>query len=243
MGMNRVRRSLRSIGFLALAVAGLASEAAAGIITVPPSLGPGDSYRLVFITSTTDSASSSTISDYNSFAATAADSVTALMDLPATWSAIVSTSTESALSNIGGASDVPIFLLDGDEAAAGTASLFSGTLLNPIDIDENGKALPGGSKVWTGSNADGSAATGYLGSSDPEYGIDSDTSSLWIADGTSVSNSVGHNLYVISSVLTIAGTQQNDPGGASIPEPSTIGLAALGGAVLLLARRRAKASA
>ena len=245
MGIDRVRFSSVSLGFFVLAVFALASQAAAAVVTIPPSLGPGDSYRLVFITSTTDSASNSSISSYNTFATQSADSVTALMNLPATWSAIVSTSTESALTNIGGDSDIPIFLLDGDEVATGTAGLFGGTLLEPIDIDENGKTLPSSSKVWTGTNSDGSIATGYLGSNNPEYGLDSATSSLWIADGTGTTNSTTHDLYVISSVLTIAGGQGNtgDPGGASIPEPGTIGLAVLGGAALFFARRRAKAIA
>ncbi len=238
MRMDRVLSATRVFGFLSLAAWGCVSPCSASIITVPPSLSPGDQYRLVFITSTTDSASSSSISDYNNFVTSVADSVAALLDFPATWTAIVSTSTQSALTNIGGDSNVPIFLLDGDEVAAGTTGLFSATLFNPIDLDENGKTLPSGSKVWTGSTSSGGIGSDPLGSSTPEYGIDSDTSSLWIADGTSITNSTDHNLYAISSILTIAG----DPP-ASIPEPSTLGLAVLGGAVLLLVRRRVRTPA
>ena len=59
---------------LAVAVAGIASRSDAAIITVPPGLNPGDTYRLVFVTSLTRDAVSSDIGVYNDFVSTAAAS-------------------------------------------------------------------------------------------------------------------------------------------------------------------------
>jgi hypothetical protein len=231
----RLLLSARPLGLLVLAVMGFASRSAASIITVPPGLSVGDTYQLVFITSTTDAATSSNIADYNAFVTGVAAPVTAALALlgdSVTWTAIVSTATVSAAANIGTSTD-EIYLLNGNEVADGTAGLFSGSLDNAIDIDENGATKPAGALVWTGSTSSGGIApgNGALGSTKPEQGVDSDTNSSWIQNGTATSPDTSHDLYAISSVLTV-------PDPPSVPEPSTIGMAALGGMLLFLARRR-----
>jgi hypothetical protein len=126
---------------LVLAVVGIASRLNAGtVVVVPPGLSLGDTYRLVFVTSAVTDATSTDISYYNNFVTTAADAVPALAALGATWTAIASTETVSAATNIG-VSTSGIYSLNGLEVAAGTAALFNTVitpLLSPIDIDQNG---------------------------------------------------------------------------------------------------------
>jgi hypothetical protein len=239
MGIRSALASARIL--LVFAVLGLASRSMASVITVPPSLTAGDTYRLVFVTSGTYSASSSSLATYNGDVTSEANGVAALLSLGATWTAIASTATEDALDNISGSSSAPIFLLNGNEVAGSLTSLFGGTLMNAVQISQNGNALPSGSKVWTGTTSSGTADAGHtLGSTDPEQGLDSSTTGTWLQDVASVGFDNGHDLYAISSVLTVP---DGDP--ASVPEPSTVATAVLGGAVLLLAWkcRRAPAAA
>lgn len=107
-------------------------------------------------------AGSTSNSDYNNFANTEAAQNTSLPS--ATWTAIISTPSTSAVAAVCGVTcdtTVPIYLVDGTEVATSLAALFNtGTtaLLNAPDEDQFGKA--NWTKVWTGSNADGSADTG-----------------------------------------------------------------------------------
>ena len=89
--------------FALILVTGLTLQFAAGqalaIVTVPSDLNIGDQYRLVFVTSTNISATSSNISDYNAHAQSAASAVTQLNALFTTWNALASTGTVDARDN------------------------------------------------------------------------------------------------------------------------------------------------
>ena len=79
------------------------------------------------------------ISDYNTFVNTAANAAGSIVaSSGATWSVIASTYTVSALTNIGGSSSVPIYLLNGTRVATGTAELFSGNIEECICEFETG---------------------------------------------------------------------------------------------------------
>lgn len=120
---------------------------------VPTGLNPGDQYRLVFVTSTTTTATSGQISDYDQFVNDAANASGSLLEsLGATWQAIVSTSNISAANHIGTFS-VPVFLVDGVEVATGSQQLWSGQILAPISVDEQGNAAA--PFVWTGTGPNG----------------------------------------------------------------------------------------
>jgi hypothetical protein len=206
----------------------LASDAA--IVTVPAGLNPGDTYRLVFVTTDTTTATSTNIADYNAFVTSEADSVSALADLGATWTVIGSTDSVDALTNIG-ASTSGIYNLVGQEVADGTDGLFTGTFsnpANPIDIDQHGATVVEGS-VWTGTNTDGTAAVGSaLGDSDA---IDGYTTVLNFIDAGDYSTCCTHSLsvYAISSELTV---------GSATPEPTSVALSVLGGTFLLMLRKQ-----
>ncbi len=71
------------------------------MLLTPPTLGPGQQYRLVFTTASTYTATSGDIATYNNDVNTEADSITLLNSLGTTWTAIGSTSSVSAIVNIG----------------------------------------------------------------------------------------------------------------------------------------------
>ena len=190
-------------------------------------------YRLAFITDYVfayTEATSTDVSTYNQFASSSAGTNP---NLPATtWYGIVSTSTESAASNIScGAtcdSNVPIFLIDGTtEVAASTDDLFAGTIMNLIDEDEIGELHGLGAYVWTGSTATGTGEPGeQLGTSMPNTGWDFYTSDM-LSTGFIYPNTTQLPIYVISGVLTAVAT----------PEPASLALLAFGGAATGLVRR------
>jgi hypothetical protein len=202
-------------------------------VLFPAGLNPGDKYRLVFVTSTTTDATSPDISYYNSFVTNVADAVPELLALGATWTVIGSTSAVSAADNIG-ATNSGIYRLDGLEVAAGTAALwdaYSTPLMNPPSINQLGDYQV--SYVWTGTSAGGTAYSPYwLGDlyfGQTALGYSDSTDARWIIANTNTTDAYSY-LYAISSELTV--------GGGAVPEPTTIGFTALGGAFLLLALRR-----
>lgn len=221
----------KTLAVLAVAVVGIASRMDAGIITVPAGLNPGDTYRLVFVTSTTRDAASSNINDYNTFVTSAANSSPGLSALSAQWFAIASTASTDAITNIGTSpTSTGIFLLDGTKVADGTLDLFDGAILNPISIEETGSSYA--LAVWTGTQTTGVAGAWPLGNGvgAPYIGTASSSASQWIFIGRSSSDSL-EPLYAISSDITVRGA-------GAVPEPGSIALTALGGALLFFARRR-----
>jgi hypothetical protein len=216
----------------------------ASVLTTPLGLTSGDQYRIVFVTSTRTDGLSADIADYNSFVNNAAQAGSQLGSLGATWRAIASTDSVDAIVNIGGSSNVPIYLLDGTLVATGTADLFDGSIAAPIWLDENGNIQA--MNVWTGSLSDGTVNPGFgLGctlatcsqggtgiDTTPEVGVSLRADSVWLDAGPGVGSQNG-SLYGISDPITV-------PGAA--PEPSSFLL--LAGAMALLAwRRRRRASA
>jgi MYXO-CTERM domain-containing protein len=231
--------SLRVLCFLFMALVGIASRSEASIITVPIGLAAGSQYRLVFITTGLYMATSTSISTYNNDVATEVAGIPQLAALGATWTTIASTEAVSSTSNIGSSpASVGIYLLDGTTLVAnGTGvtgtGLFSGSILSPIHIYDNGTTNTGVA-VWTGSTPAGTPNTGSaLGDALASIGDSSQQTSRWIEVpnelfGTDISVS----LYGISSVLTV-------PSSAT-PEPGSTVLAALGLGLLLLVPRSRK---
>src|SRR5437764_268592 len=104
------------------AVAAVGSNARESAVAVPSGLSPGDTYRIVFVTSATTEATYRDINYYNNFVASAANCDPALATLNTTWTALVSTDTVNALSNSGlSANDTTtrFFNTQGDPIAEG----------------------------------------------------------------------------------------------------------------------------
>lgn len=206
----------------------------ASIVTVPTGLQPGDVYRLVFVTSGSTAATSTSISTYDSFVTSAANAVSALSGLNATWLAIASVTGVSASSHVGtSSSTVGIYNLNGDLVANGTAGLFGSTpptLLAAMDYTEL-DAVDTNVSVWTGTAKSGSASFAPLGTSAPKVGTSSGTTGgTWLStSGSSTDTNTNlHPLYAISSEIVVTAT----------PEPGTIGLTLLGLGIAFAAGRR-----
>jgi hypothetical protein len=215
----------------AASIATLAVLAAAasygGVITTPVGLTPGTQYQLAFVTTDAFPANLSTIATYNGDVASEAalNAVLAAFDTAngVTWSVIGSTTTVNAVGNA--PSSGLVYTLNGVEVASGTNGLYSGSLLSPVDIDQNGNTLSTG--VWTGSNSAGTASGGIndLGQTFPEIGVSTSTTGGWLAAGNGVESGNSNPLYALSSVITV-------PAASGTPEPGTFALVA--GATLLL---------
>ena len=225
---------------------GAAGSAAAGgiVLTTPPGLVPGDTFRVVFLTDGTTLATSSNIDYYNTFVNTQAGSVT-YDGQAVTFTAIGSTSTVNAIDNIPGSSSAPVYLVNGTEVASSTTTatggLWSGTIMSPIDLDLAGKTGPL-VPVWTGTQASGIGSPDVpLGGTNTSLGLavsvvgdPASVNSTWVdlIDGPNAVNS--SPMYGISEVLTVA---------QSVPEPSSAVLIVTGlgvGLAVAWARRRAQ---
>ena len=216
-------RSLRLAVALAIAAAGVVPLAASAVpITVPTGFNPGDQYRLAFVTSTTRDATSSNIADYNAFVTGVANTVTELVALNTTWTAIASTGgaasdNTSTDPNVNG-TGVRIFLLNGTKLADSNADLWDGSIDTQFNINETGSLIA--AEVWTGANEFGGPATlwplGVGGSVIyARIGSTEFVDYLWVNAARSFATT-SKPFYAISNVLTV------------IPEPTTATLLALG---------------
>lgn len=223
--MTCLTRSAASVAALSLLLLG-SLTARAAIITTPAGLQPGDQFRIFYVTGNVSSATSTDIATYNSTVNTQAGGAT-YNGATVTWSAIASTSSVSAINNVG-VYNVPVYLTTGVLLATsdGTSSggLWAGTLLAQTNRGITGNNL--GVFVWTGTNPDGSKDPNYpLGNNvtfSPQLGVTNEpftTFGRWVDIGPT-GNPNGYNtlqaLYGISEVLTV------------VPEPTTFVLGVLG---------------
>jgi hypothetical protein len=124
----------------------------------------GDTYRLVFLTSTTTTATSADITTYNDFVQGVAAASTTFPDLGnSIWKIVGSTTTVDARDNTGTnpgvETGVPIFLMDGATAIAlNNADLWNG-ISNAVSLDENGLAFSD-NRTFTGTLSNGTKVTG-----------------------------------------------------------------------------------
>ena len=185
----------------------------------------GDTYRLVFISSTIRDATSSDISDYNTHVQNAAN---AAGIGGVSWYAIASTSTVDAIDNTfttNSDENGAFFLINGSTVISNNLNDFwdgNHTGSESINLDENGNsylALPISTPwyqygpAWTGTNPNGTKQTGNtLGESTVRSGLGCNCASVaqWVQRGI-VSNTFEYYLYGISEVLTVSA-----PGGAGI---------------------------
>jgi hypothetical protein len=193
-----------------------------------PFVTPGDTYQLVFVTSTFTDATSSDIGDYNAFVQAAADAAgigqgsTVLgVDAPnISWTAIGSTSTVNARDNalvVG-----QVFNLAAEVVATSFTDMWDGTLQNAIAYNEFGVG-GGEGRVLTGSFADGTRDINCLGCQGTvRVGLRGYTNTMWLHFST-IGAISQMPIYALSEVLDYTGTPIN-----VIPEPSTALLLGLG---------------
>jgi len=172
----------------------LSYNASAGLL-LPPSLNPGDSYRLAFITDSILDPFSTDITRYDTFVqGKAAES--SLTDGTTDWKVIGSTAVVDAIDHIG-VSSSPIYNLNGELVAVNSAALWNTgnvDLLNPIKYTQFGSPSVGIGIVFTGTQADGTGSSSPLGGGPSIVSLGRYTSIAndWIDNGSglSVSNSM-----------------------------------------------------
>ena len=231
----RYRHAIRLAGIALLAIP--ATQLRADIvIATPPGLTPGDTFRIVFVTDATTDAQSSDINYYNTFVnndatAEAGGGSVTYNGIPLVFSAIASTSSVDAITNIGQTGS-PVFLAGGNRIADSDTSslsgLWSGALITPLNTDLLSRLQ--GNVVWTGTDPDGHGDVSYpLGSPAGLTGNDVQSGTEW-TDYAPRSNTDTYAIYAISNTLTV-----------TTPEPASIVLclsAAACGAVIACGRRR-----
>jgi hypothetical protein len=217
--MNLSRGTIFTL--VSLAVLGLATLSFADPVTIPVGLLPGDTYRLVFVTSTTTDASHGDIGYYDAFVNAAANSSPDLAALDTTWTPIVSTTDGNVAFNLVGSFTDPIYDLASDEVANGSAGLWTASLLSEIAIDQNGN-FESYMYVWTGTHTDGSADVFPLGAFIPAEGSTGYSNYGWIGI-SHASPDQENSVYAISGELTVP----------TIPEPGSLSLMMLGGIALV----------
>jgi hypothetical protein len=201
-------------------------------LNTPAGLNPGDQFRFLFITTAATLATSTSISDYDTFVNTDvanAGGATYNGISVTNWLVIGSTSTVAAINHIGQGNN-RVYLVDGTEIALSTTTatggLWSGQLMHAPDEHIDG--TPRQDYVWTGTQLNGTASS--LAELGNPYGKDAFTavgspgeSSLggWIYAGAAANNLNSLPLYGISPILTV-------PGAPGVPEPSTLLVSALG---------------
>jgi hypothetical protein len=214
-----------------------ALPAQAGIVTVPGGLAPGDHYELIFITSGSYSASSTSNSTYDGDVEAEASLNPALSSL-GPFTADVGTPacpSPTALNNNAcelQAATYPVYDLRGDLVSFGLQSFNQGSAAG-VSFDVNGNYISIGPLVWTGIYIPGAAGslTNNLGTEFPIYGVPGDSgpdaidSALAGAStmifGMSPANAALYRLYAVSPVLTVP-----DAPLPPAPEPSTWALLA-----------------
>ena len=190
---------------------------------IPRGLGPGDSFRLLFVTSNKRDGTSSAASDYDSHVqARAAAGHTDIRSHSTKFKALVSTddgtSTVNArdhtLSTFGfSEKGVPVYWLGWRMAAQNHEDLHDGMWMEERGVNEDGADLghlP--LEVWTGSNDDGTASGNGLGTANPTYG---ELNRQWDGDENPLSGDTGANsgtrpLYALSGVFTVAEPAPSD---------------------------------
>ncbi len=214
---------------------GIAASAQAAITTLPTGLNPGDKYRLVFVTSTTTTATDTTAAYYNNFVNSLAQSVPQLQALGVTWTVMGNLNGANTWQNTGTEGDdaIPIYRLDDQIFAANYTALKAAPTV-PVSINELGIAVINNpqevGRVWTGMGESMSVPvmSSYIGSGgaggNTQAGRPDNTWYTW--GWYSLSNTTEQHLYAMSGVITVA----------AIPEPSSALLGSLG--MLALLRRR-----
>ena len=197
---------------------------------IPSGLGEGDSFRLMFLTSTTSATTSTSISDYNTFVQerAAASSHTGIQDHSETFKVVGSTEDVDARDNTGTtftSSDkgVPIYWLDGNKVADEYEDFYDGSWdEEQHDRNESGNDAWNTNLVenWpaTGSEHDGTesidgSTSHSLGTPSIAVGRlnDSGTNRGPLSSNSGVIRGSGNRpLYALSEVLTVVSTVSGD---------------------------------
>ncbi len=191
----------------------------------PSGLSDGDKFRLIFVTSTEHNATSSDIGDYNTFVQnSAAAGHSAIRSYSSQFRVVGSTAAVDARDNTGTTgTGVPIYWLDGGKVADDYADFYDGSWSNEGNAKNEAGTGINPSRVWTGSNHNGTAKTGSrLGNGTVAYGQLADPSDGPLSSVSSRNRTSLNPFYALSPVFTVkAGPSITDVSVTSRPADGT----------------------
>jgi len=200
-------KKMRFFGGICIFIIAIVSTSVNASLVVPASLNPGDSYHVVFVSSTTGSPLSSDINYYDTHVQNAADAAGIGTSIGLTWRAIVSTETVDAKTHLGSLfsnkNTIPIFNQHGELVASSFNDMWDGLLINDIFYDEYGDENR--SYTYTGTNMSG-LADDPLGVSGGNftYGNPTKRGYNWVDMG-SYNTLYDRPFYGMSAETTVAG--------------------------------------
>lgn len=225
--MFRMRRASATLSVLILWLP-LSGDAALAQLPIPAGLDPGDKYQLVFNSSISTWATSTSIDVYNGVAQAAADAAGIGATVDVGWSAIASTSTVDAKTNAVVGTNAPVYNMKLDLLATGFSDMWDGSLSAQLAWDEFGQSNP--VDAWTGTDIDGTAAAGLeLGHSGGSAwcGRPTLTNALWINFFTPPTTTL-LPVYALSEELTVPLPGDYNPDGTVDAADYTVWRNALG---------------
>ena len=184
-----------------------------------PAVGPGESFRLMFVTGFDTKATSSHISNYNEHVQLEAQRDHNYRPFKDKFRAIISTAAVHARDNVAAeGDDVPVYWNGGGFVADSTAGLFDGRWYGTTPLYTRGGAIPDdqkadASEVWTGSTSLG-YAWNIGGRSDLRYYAGADRvmvgnpykSGQELRSDHRAAAGAFKKLYAISPVITVSET-------------------------------------
>ena len=195
---------------------------------IPSGINVGDSFRLLFLTSTTRDATSTNIADYNSFVQARANAGhTAIRSFGGQFRALASTQADDARDNTATTgTGVPIYWLNGAKAADNYADFYDGSWDTANAARNELGARNTATRAYTGSSAHGTANNAYMGHSAcvgrgwPNLTANTISSSC-------VAPSTTSPLYGLSPVITVQAATDNTAPTLSTATPPSVNGAAL----------------
>ena len=208
-----------TVADVAMAIGG-PHEVASDWALKPSGLSPGDSFRLLFVTSEWHNAESAAVSRYNRHVQYWADTTrghAAINAYKDDVRAVASTATVDAIDNVDAptaTTGIPIYWMDaaggGAKVADDYADFWDGSWDNYAGTDrrsEDGLASTGQTPAdwpWTGTADDGTATAHPLGSATPTRGALPNNSPLDHGAAGRAGAASRHTLYALSPVFTVA---------------------------------------
>ena len=188
---------------------------------VPDGLGPGDQFRLIFLSSETRTAEATDIATYNAWVqGLAANGHADIQDHSSTFRVVGSTAAVDARDNTSTtytSSDkgVAIYWLNGDKAADDYEDFYDETWDEEASMrDESGTTVTAPANVWTGSDDDGTTTAWHLGSNLGNVTVGRPNSTITddgpLSSGVANVITLDRHLYALSGVFQVGAIEVPD---------------------------------
>ena len=172
---------------------------------IPSGIGPHESFRLLFVTSTARNAEPSNIGDYNTYVQDRADDGHSAIDsFSDEFLALISTTATDARDNTATTgTGVPIYWVNGAKVADDYADFYDGNWDSTSPRDEDGSTFGFQADVWTGSTPDGTEfGTRAAGQNTVRFGRPYSSGNEISA--SSAGSQFFRRLYALSPVITVS---------------------------------------